>query len=106
MSFLSVAVFLAVTSGFTVYTHYCSNTTQKQQSIVESHNSCEHNHDHLNLHDAMLGCEADCCVKLRTNKCCTDKKEYFKMSEVFILPKITEENKTITFRIDQFFSTT
>ncbi len=115
MSFLSVAVFLAVTSGFTVYTHYCSSTTIKQQSIVESHNSCEHNHDHLNLHDEMLGCETDCCVELRTNKCCTDKKEYFKMSEVFILPSLAFDDQDISvqviiivlsninFEIDRFF---
>ena len=115
ISFLSVAIFLAVTSGFTVYTHYCSSTTIKQQSIVESHNSCEHNIDNLNLHDAMLGCETDCCVEFGTNECCTDKKEYFKMAEVFILPSVTVENQNlltqvikivlsnINFEIERFF---
>jgi len=97
MSFLSVTVFLAVTSGFTVYTHYCSNTTQKQQSIVESHNSCEH--DNLNLHDYKHGCETDCCVELSTNKCCTDKKEYFKMSEVFILPSLAVDDQNISIQV-------
>lgn len=115
-SFLSVAIFLAVTSGFTVYTHYCSSTAIKQQSIVESHNTCEHNIDNLNLHDVMLGCESYCCAEMEPNDCCTDVKEYYKIYDVFVLPTIIVEDKVtvnhvftiilsnINFEIERFFN--
>ena len=115
ISFLSVVVFLAVTSGFTVYTHYCSGTAIKKQSIVESHNSCDHNIDDLNLHKAMSSCESDCCAEMESNDCCTDVKEYYKISDVFVLPAVVVEDKIIishvfkivfsnlNFKIERFF---
>ncbi len=93
MSFLSVAVFLAVTSGFTVYTHYCSSTTLKQQSIIESHNLCKHDIDSASLHNVMDYCDDNCCAEPESNDCCTNNKEYHKISDVFVPPTIIEDDK-------------
>ena len=106
LSFLSVAAFLAVTSGFTVYTHYCTDTTLKKQSIVASQATCEHDHNvsksHY-MHDLLSSCSTNC--NLISDECCTDEKQFFKLSDVFILPTVTVEEKcfstyTITTTLD------
>ena len=79
LSFFSVAVFLAVTSGFTVYTHYCNDTATKKQSIVTSQASCEHHNDvtnSYNAYDVLSSCATGCRISLESDECCTDEKQY------------------------------
>ena len=96
---MSVAAFLAVTSGFTVYTHYCSDTTTKKQSIVASQATCEHKHDISKLHDGhniLSSCATNCHIDSESNECCTDEKQYYRISDVFILPSIIVEYKSFS----------
>ena len=97
-SFLCIAAFLAVTSGFTVYTHYCNDTEIKQHSIV-SNVTCQHNHDiskSHNIHDILSSCNEDCNIESESNECCTDEKQYYKISDMFILPSVIVEDSYIS----------
>ncbi len=97
-SFLSIAAFLAVTSGFTVYTHYCNDTEIKQHSIVVSNVTCQHNHDiskSHNIHNILSSCTENCNIESKSNECCTDKEQYYKISDMFILPSVIVEDSFI-----------
>ncbi len=96
LSFFSVAVFLAVTSGFTVYTHYCNDTATKKQSIVASQASCEHHNDvanSYNAYDVLSSCATGCHMSSESDECCTDEKQYYKISDDFIIPSVIVEDK-------------
>ena len=79
-----------------MYTHYCSSTLIKQQSIIESNNICKHKHENpepISVHNSSVKCNTGCCADVVTDECCSDKKEYFKMTGVFLLSSFTVDSK-------------
>lgn len=79
-SFFWVAVFLIVTSGFTVYTHNCNATSVTKHSLFESLATCNHIADIQNIHSC---CNTNNHIATNCNKCCSDKKQFHKISDVF-----------------------
>lgn len=98
LSFFSVALFLLATSGFTVYTHYCSDTAKKKQSLIASQIACSHKSDvskSYEIHDLLSSCctANTCHTASEPNECCTDANQFYKLTNVFNLPTVIEEEK-------------
>ena len=92
-SFFSIAAFLGVTSGFTVYTHYCNDTEIIVHSLIESQVACNHmtNDSNHEMHDVLSGCSTDCQLESNSNECCSDNKQFYKISDVFNISSPPEE---------------
>jgi len=92
-SFFSVAAFLGVTSGFTIYTHYCTDTSIINHSLLESQIECNHKtiettHE---VHDMQSSCTSHCTIESQSDECCTDNEQFYKISDVFNLTSPPEE---------------
>jgi len=88
-SIFSVVAFLGVTSGFTVYTHYCNNTAILNHSLIESQATCNHPDEvaDCEIQNAHSCCKIDNHTATKSNNCCTDNKHFYKISDVYnIIP--------------------
>lgn len=86
--FFAVVLFLTATSGFTLYTHYCSDTEIQKQSLIASQITCEHNSD-----VPSCSCTSNICLNTsKSDNCCSDVKHFFKVTDFFNLPSVPQED--------------
>ncbi len=85
----SVLVFLAATTGITVYSHYCSSSEVEETSLFKSLAECEHYTKSSKTIQSKTGkscchadshCEAPQAVK---DDCCSNESQFFRVSDDF-----------------------
>ena len=101
LGFFTVVLFLMTTSGFTVYTHLCSSTLSQKQSLIESLADCGHHKEQFDLqinNDLTTCCNSthSCEIQLKANNCCLDLKQYYKITDVYIVNSDEETDKHLT----------
>ena len=92
-SIFSVAVFLGVTSGFTVYSHYCNDTAIINHCLIESQAICNHPDvvADCKIQNTHSCCKTDNHIATTSNNCCTDNKHFYKISDVYNITSPSED---------------
>ena len=91
-SFFSVAAFLGVTSGFTVYSHYCIDTAIINHSLIESQATCNHHEvTTCEVQPIHSCCKTDNYIATNSHNSCSDNKEFYKISDVYNINTPSDE---------------
>ena len=91
-----IAVFLLSTSGFTIYSHHCSdNDTSYSYSFIKTQdncNQCNNNNQPDNKNKGCCTTTLNCEFEKLPSNCCTSDGNYMKIIVEFIVPANDESN--------------
>ena len=83
-------VFLLSTSGFTIYSHNCSETgTSYSYSFIKTQDNCNQCNTSSQYNIEKEGCcetTPNCELEINTSNCCTSDGRYMKIVVEFIVP--------------------